>query len=126
MTVGSIHATSSARAEGSEVTQIGRTIVHEPVITPSADLTIEIGSIVSQATASSDGTNGDGAAAITLADVRVVQGGTEYGATIDSKGIHLTGPIPEATPNLNSIDIDLGQNVSDATKGLANSGLTIR
>ncbi len=126
MTVGSINATSSAEAEGAKVTQVARTIVHDLVITPSADLAIKIGSIVSQATASSDGTNGDGAAAMTLSDVRVVQGGTEYAATIDSKGIHLTGPIPESTPNLDSIDIDLGQNVSDATKGLANSGLTIR
>ena len=126
LTIGSINATSSAEAQGAGVTQIARTIVHDLVITPSADFAVRIGSIVSQATATSDGTNGDGAAAMTLSDVRVLQAGTEYAATIDSKGVHIKGPIPEATPNLNSVDIDLGQNVSDATKGLANSGLTIR
>lgn len=126
LTIGSISTTSSAEAEGSKVTQIARTAVNDLVITPSADLTITIGSLVSQATASSDGSTGDGNATLSLSDVRVIQGGTVYAATIDSKGIHLTGPIPESTPSLNSIDVDLAQNFSDATKGLANSGLSIR
>jgi hypothetical protein len=98
--------------------------VHDIVITPSAGLTIKIGSLVSQAMASSDGTTSEGEATLTLSDVHVIQGTTEYAATIDSKGIHLKGPIPEGAPD--SIDVDVAQDLSTLAKGLQNSGLTIR
>ncbi|MFY9586420.1 MAG: hypothetical protein WAT66_03080 [Actinomycetota bacterium] len=124
LTVGSISSTSSAKAEASKVTQIARTAVHDLVITPSAGLTIKIGTIVSEAIATSDGTTSDGDASLTLSDVRVIQGTTTYAATIDSKGIHVTGVAPEDAPN--TVDINLSQSIGNVTQGLQNSGLTIR
>ena len=124
LTMGSIRSNTSAKAEASRVTQIARTAVNDIVITPNAALTIQIGSLVSEAITSSDGTTADGAATMTLSGVRVISGGTEYGATIDNKGIHITGPIPEGAPN--SLDVDLGQSIEIVEQGLRNSGLTIR
>ena len=124
LSIGSISTTSSAKAEASKVSQIARSAIHDLVITPSAGLTIKIGSIVSEAVATSDGTTSDGSASLTLSGVRVIQGTTVYAATIDSKGIHVTGVAPEDAPS--SIDLDLAQNVGNVTQGLQNSGLTIR
>jgi hypothetical protein len=123
LTIGSVKTSTSAIAEASRVRQIARTAVKDIVITPSADLIITIGGLVSEAITESDGATSDATATLTLTNVTVRSGGTEYAATIDSKGVHITGA-PEDAPN--SIDVDLAQSIANATKGLQNSGVTIR
>jgi hypothetical protein len=124
ITIGSVRTATSAKAEASRVTQLARTTVKDIVITPNADLTITIGGLVSEAITGSDGTTSDAAATLTLTNVTVKSGANVYAATIDSKGIHITGPVPEGAPS--SIDVDLAQNLQNVTKGLQNTGLTIR
>jgi len=101
-----------------------RTIVHGITISPSPMLTIKIGTLVTEATATSNGSEGDGASSLTLSDVRVISGGTTFAATIDQDGVHISGPVPEQVPN--SLDQSLTLGVSGALSDLTNSGITIR
>ena len=126
---GPIDITSVQSSSVSTVTKslgstVTRTIVHGITITPSPTLTIQIGTLVSEATATSDGNEGDGSSTLTISDVRVISGGTTFAATIDQDGVHVTGPIPEQVPS--SLDQSLTLGVSGALSDLTNSGITIR
>jgi hypothetical protein len=98
--------------------------VHGISIAPSPMLTIKIGTLVTEATATSDGEEGGGTSSLTLSDVRVLSGGATFGATIDQDGVHVTGPVPGQVPS--SLDQSLTLGVSGALSDLTNSGVTIR
>lgn len=120
----SISTSSAAKANGSQVSHVARTAIHNLTLTLSPDLIIKIGGVVTEATTSSNGETGDGDASITVSDVRVISGGDTYAATIDGKGIHLTGPVPTEVPS--SLDQDLGQQIDAVAKGISDTGVTIK
>jgi hypothetical protein len=117
----SIRSTSVAKADADSVTHIARTEVHDFTLTLTPDMIIKVGAIVTEATTNSNGSTSDGRASIKISDVRVVSGGTTYSATIDGKGIHITG-LPEGIPG--SFDVDLAQSV--LYQGLSEIGVSIR
>ena len=121
---GSIATSSVAKANGSNVSHVAQTVIHDLTLTLSPDLIIKIGAVVTKATTTSNGETADGDASITVSDVRVVSGGDTYAATIDGKGIHITGPVPADVPT--SIDTDLGQQIDAIAKGISDSGVQIR
>ena len=120
----SIQSSSVSTVTTSAGSTVTRTIIHGITIAPSPMLTIKIGTLVSEATATSDGNQGDGSAALNLSDVRVISGGTTFAATIDQDGVHVTGPVPGQVPS--SLDQSLTLGVSGALSDLTNSGVTIR
>lgn len=123
----SIRTTSFAKATGSIVTHTARTTIHDLTLTLGPDLIIKVGGLVTEATTSSNGEIGDGDASITVSDVRVISGDNTFAATIDGKGIHVTGPVPEEVPEVpTSIDQDIGQLINAAAEGIAASGVSIR
>jgi hypothetical protein len=97
LTIGSMAVSSNATSANNTVQNAVQAAAKNISLLGGA---IQIGSLTSTSTASSDGTTGIAKGTLTFADVTALLGGKRYEASIDNSGIHINQPGLSRAQNL--------------------------
>jgi len=114
----SVRVTSEGTRTGEGVVQTVRSVVNGLEVNLADGFAIRIESVISSAMASSDGTEGETEAHLTLGDVVVELGGETFPASIDDRGLHLPDPLQDVA----GVPLDLEQTIR---AGLRQAGISI-
>lgn len=97
ITIRHLETKSEGHRSVDRVTHVARSIARDIAIVVSPEVTVKIGSVISEVATSSNGESPTATSKLTVSDVIVEMSGQRYGATIDQNGITLDGvsePIP--------------------------------
>jgi hypothetical protein len=119
ITIRHLETKSEGHRSADHVTHVARSVARDIAIVVSPEVTVKIGSVISEVATSSDGASPTADSKLTVSDVIVEMSGQRYGATIDQSGIKLDGvsePIPGVITQSLSQKLDLA---------LTNAGIQI-
>ncbi len=119
ITIRHLETTSEGQKAVDRVTHVARSVARDIAIVVSPEVTVKIGSVISEVATSSDGVTPTADSKLTVSNVVVEMSGQRYGATIDQSGITLDG-VSEPIPGV--ITQNLGQKLDLA---LTNAGIKI-
>jgi hypothetical protein len=118
VSVGSVRVRSEGARTAKGVVQESRSSVKDIVVRVSEDLSVLIGSVISEARASSDGIEATAEGRLRVTDAAVTLGGETFPVAIDDEGLH----VPDEVRDVLGVPLDLEQEIRG---GLRQAGISI-